>query len=201
MATTLHDQIAHLATSFAAGVLQAIRGASLDDILAQTSNGSAAASSGAPKRGPGRPRKVITSAAHTPAPAATPTVSAPTAPKRGRGRPKKSVAAATPATPTRGPGRPRKTAATPTASAAPAARKPSAKSGGRLQRRSKADIDRAVAGITQLLKRSPRGLRSEEIRLALNADKRELPRVLAEGLSAKAFTKKGEKRATIYSVK
>jgi hypothetical protein len=36
MATTLHDQIAQLAATFAAEVLKAVRGASLDDILAES---------------------------------------------------------------------------------------------------------------------------------------------------------------------
>jgi hypothetical protein len=44
--TNLNSSIQSLAETFAAGVLQAIRSASLDDILAEGS---------APKRGPGRP--------------------------------------------------------------------------------------------------------------------------------------------------
>jgi|HubBroStandDraft_2_1064218.scaffolds.fasta_scaffold454378_1 hypothetical protein len=49
MAGSLHHTIQQLATDFAAGVLGAIRGSSLEDILAETE--------GAKRRGPGRPRK------------------------------------------------------------------------------------------------------------------------------------------------
>jgi hypothetical protein len=52
-----------------------------------------------------------------------------------------------------------------------------------------------------LLKKNPKGLRSEEIQKATGADARELPRVLAYGLEAMALTKKGEKRATVYWAK
>ena len=45
--TTLRNTISELASTFAAGVLNAIRGASLEEILAE--------SGGAPRRGPGRP--------------------------------------------------------------------------------------------------------------------------------------------------
>src|ERR1700687_3681037 len=46
--TTLRNTISQLASTFAAGVLNAVRGASLEEILAE--------SGGAPRRGPGRPR-------------------------------------------------------------------------------------------------------------------------------------------------
>jgi hypothetical protein len=50
-----------------------------------------------------------------------------------------------------------------------------------------------------LLKSKKAGMRSEEIRRALQLDKRELPRVLKEGLAKKALKSKGQKRATTYA--
>jgi hypothetical protein len=70
--TTLKTKIASLADSFAAGVLAAIRSASLDEILA----GGGAAGAAPTKRGPGRPRKVVAESA----PAAAPKPA-----KRGKG--------------------------------------------------------------------------------------------------------------------
>jgi hypothetical protein len=52
--STLQSNLHHLATSFAESVLDAIRGASLQELLGETG--------GAPRRGPGRPKK----AAETP---------------------------------------------------------------------------------------------------------------------------------------
>ena len=42
-------------------------------------------------------------------------------------------------------------------------------------------------------------MRSEDIQKALKLDKREMPRVLEEGLTKKALKSKGQKRATVYS--
>jgi len=71
MSPTFRSQIETAAARFAKSVIQAVRGASLADILAETE--------GAPEnRGPGRPRKIEPSAAPTAVP---PVV------KRGRGRP------------------------------------------------------------------------------------------------------------------
>jgi hypothetical protein len=50
MSNALRDSIHQMATEFASAVLRAIRGASLDDILSETSNGA-----GSGRRGPGRP--------------------------------------------------------------------------------------------------------------------------------------------------
>lgn len=74
-----------------------------------------------------------------------------------------------------------------------------AKSNGRLQRRSAADIQAALGKVLGLLKGKKGGLRSEQIRAVLKFDKRELPRVLHEGLKAKKLKAKGQKRATVYS--
>ncbi len=70
--------------------------------------------------------------------------------------------------------------------------------GGRLARRSPADIARALDAVVVLVRKSTKGLRSEEIRKALKLDVREVPRVLKEGLSKKKLRSKGQKRATTY---
>jgi hypothetical protein len=62
MSNALRAQIHALSANFAHAIAQAIRGASLEDILAETSGAPAV------KRGPGRPRKITTVA--SPAPAA-----------------------------------------------------------------------------------------------------------------------------------
>lgn len=69
---------------------------------------------------------------------------------------------------------------------------------GRLARRSVDQIQTQLASVVALLKKSPKGLRSEEIRNVLKLDRREVPRVLAEGLKSKAVRKTGAKRATNY---
>jgi hypothetical protein len=136
---SLHSTLDSLAQTFASAVLAAIRGASLQELLAE--------GDAAPRRSPGRPRT-----AALPTPAAT--VRAP--------------------------------AATP---------KPT----GRLARRSPEEIQKTLGAIVGLLKAKKTGLRSEQIRDALELDKRELPRVLGEGLKTKKLKSKGQKRATIYS--
>ena len=84
-----------------------------------------------------------------------------------------------------------------TADGAPLPRRPSRK--GRLGRRSPEDIAKTLAQVVALVKRHPKGLRSEQIRHALKLDKREVPRVLHEGLSKKMLRARGHKRATTYS--
>ncbi len=87
------------------------------------------------------------------------------------------------------------------AAAAPAAKaaKPAARrKGGRLARRSPADLAKAMEQILGLLGKHPKGLRSEEIRAKLGLSKQEVPRPLADALAAKLISKKGEKRATTY---
>jgi hypothetical protein len=70
----------------------------------------------------------------------------------------------------------------------------------RLKRRSTADIANEVAKVVATVKASKSGMRAEEIRAQLKLDKRELPRLLQEALAKKLLKKKGEKRATTYSV-
>jgi hypothetical protein len=138
---TLRSSLDALASSFASNVLAAIRGASLQELLAE--------SGGAPRRGPGRPRGSST-----------------------------------------------KTTATAARASATTAKKTK---GGRLARRSPADIARALDAVVILVRKSKAGLRSEEIRKALKLDVREVPRVLKEGLAKKKIEAKGQKRATTYS--
>jgi hypothetical protein len=70
--------------------------------------------------------------------------------------------------------------------------------GGRLPRRSAADIEAVVNDIVGLLQKNPKGLRAEQIREALRLDAKELPKPLSEALADKRITKKGQKRATTY---
>lgn len=72
--------------------------------------------------------------------------------------------------------------------------------GGRLGRRSTVEIGQMVEAIVDLLKRSPEGLRAEQIRAALNVQAKELPRPLADALRAGRVSKSGQKRATTYFV-
>ena len=68
----------------------------------------------------------------------------------------------------------------------------------RLGRRSPADIAAVVDHIVGLLGKHPKGLRAEEIRQKLNLQAKELPRPIADALSAKRISKHGQKRATTY---
>jgi hypothetical protein len=133
---SLRSTLDSLAQSFASAVLDAIRGASLDELVGETK--------GLPRRGPGRPR----------------------------GSSSKSVVPVT---------------------TAPKAHI----KGGRLQRRSPDDIERTLGLVIAAVKTN--GMRAEELQKFLSLDKRELPRVLALGLSKKVLKKKGQKRATVYS--
>ena len=92
----------------------------------------------------------------------------------------------------RGPGRPK---AVETSGAKPAAR---ASRPGRLKRRSPEDIAQALDQVVALLKKNKTGLRAEQIREQLGMQAKEMPRVLKEGLTKKAFKSKGQKRATTY---
>jgi hypothetical protein len=96
--------------------------------------------------------------------------------------------------------RPRAAAATPAphVSTAPTTRKPKIV-GGKLARRSAADIEKALGLVVAALKATKSsGMRSEEIQKVVGLDKRELPRVLRMGLAKKALRSKGEKRARKY---
>lgn len=72
------------------------------------------------------------------------------------------------------------------------------KRGGRLSRRSTTQIGKMVDEIVSLLKKSPNGLRAEQIREALGVQAKELPRPLADALAAGRISKAGQKRATTY---
>jgi hypothetical protein len=127
MVTALHSRLSALADNFANSILDAIRGAPLEELLGTES---------------GRPSGVRSSKA-TPRPAR-------------------------------------------------------ASSSGRLKRRSPEDIAQALEQVHGLLKRHKDGLRAEQIRDTLRMQSKEMPRVLAEGLSKRKLKKKGQKRATTY---
>jgi len=193
--STLKGTLENLASQFASSILNALRSASIEEVMSVTgarvsaAAASAGASAAAPaKRGPGRPKKV---AAAAPAPAAA----APAAPKK-RGRPAGSGKKAAPAA---APKAAAPKAAAPKA-AAPKAAAPKAKktATGRLARRSVEDIGGVVTSIVSLLEQHSDGLRAEQIRGALGLDAKELPRPLADGLAAGTITKTGQKRATTY---
>lgn len=75
------------------------------------------------------------------------------------------------------------------------------RSGGKRHRRSAAEIQTAVAEVVSLVKKHKDGLRAEQIRTKLNIDKRELPRLLKEGIKAKHLKSTGHKRSTTYFVR
>ena len=102
----------------------------------------------------------------------------------------------------RGPGRPRKVAAAPTKVIAPKA-PPVAKrgKGGRLPRRSEADLQKVVGVILGALKQAPEGLRSEHLQKVLKLDKKEISGPISLALSEKKISKKGQKRSTTYFAK
>jgi len=133
MSTTLRQRLSQLASSFASDVLSAIRGASLEDLLSESSGGRSNVDASLSPRGGAIGARA------------------------GRGR-----------------------------------------RGGRLRRRSLGDIAQVVETIVELLKRSPGGLRAEQIRERLGLLAKELPRPLKEALSSGKVSKTGQKRATTY---
>lgn len=76
--------------------------------------------------------------------------------------------------------------------------KKTAKKDGRLARRTPEEIQDVVVRVSALLMKNKGGLRSEQIREAIQLDKREMPSVLKKGLETKVIRSKGEKRATTY---
>jgi hypothetical protein len=129
---TLRTHLEHLAQSFAASVLEAIRSVPLEDLLREGG-------------GAGRGSRAEASASRVPRPAG----------RRG---------------------------------------------GGRLQRRSEADIAKSLDQVVALLKTKKAGLRAEQIRTTLGLQSKELPRILKSGLASKKLRSKGQKRATTYSL-
>jgi hypothetical protein len=98
--------------------------------------------------------------------------------------------------PRRGRGRPTRSKTKTTAAAARASASKS--TGGRLSRRSPADIEKVLARVVATVKTSKSGLRAEEIRMKLGLRSNELPRILKQGLATKRLKSKGQKRATTY---
>ena len=91
------------------------------------------------------------------------------------------------------------------AEAAPVKRGRPAKAGGaktgRLARRSLEQIQESAAAVAALLKSHKEGLRAEDIRKALELDRREVPRILQQGLADKLFrVLSGAKRSTTYGL-
>ena len=70
--------------------------------------------------------------------------------------------------------------------------------GGRLARRTPADIAKALDAVVAHVRKTKTGLRSEEIRKSLKLDVREVPRILKQGLATKKLRSRGQKRATTY---
>jgi hypothetical protein len=68
----------------------------------------------------------------------------------------------------------------------------------RLRRRSADDIATALSRVVALVKGHKEGLRAEQIRSELQMQSKEMPRVLAEGLTKRKLRKRGQKRATTY---
>ena len=182
--STLKSTLESLASQFAMSILNALRSASIEEVMGVTGarasaavvSASAPAAAAPAKRGAGRPKKAA--AAAVPAPVAP----APAAAPKKRGRPA-------------GSGNKTKAAAAPKAVAAPKAKKTAP---GRLARRSLEDIGSVVESIVALLQSYPDGLRAEQIRVALGLEAKELPRPLADGVAAGTLTKTGQKRATTY---
>jgi hypothetical protein len=131
--SSLRTAIGDLSSTFVAGVLDSIRGARLDDLLAEAGVGV----------------------------------------RRGRGRPNVAPDGST--------------------ASAPVARS------GRLKRRSPEEIATALDEVIALVKKHKSGLRAEQIRAQLKMDRKEMPRVLQEGLSTKKLKSTGRKRATTYT--
>jgi hypothetical protein len=102
--------------------------------------------------------------------------------------------------PRRGPA-PGLRAAPPAPSAATRRAAPTLKPSGRLARRSPGQIAATIDRVATLVKKHPKGLRAEQIRVELGLLPKEMPRVLKEGLAAKKLTCKGQKRATTYFAK
>ncbi len=91
--------------------------------------------------------------------------------------------------PRRGPGRPRGSA-------------PAEAKAGRLHRRTPEEIAKALDKVVAAIKATKgKGMNAEEIKTALKLDRRELPRVLREGLASNKLRSKGAKRATRYFAK
>ncbi len=143
MPTFLRSQLSDLACRVASDVLDAIRGASIEDLLAE--------SSGRSVRDLARPARAATHRAASAILEGTPTV------HRAKVR------------------------------------------GGRLARRTPAEIEKTLATVVSLVKSKKAGLRSEQIQKgALGLHRREMPRALKQGLSSEKVRRKGQKRGATY---
>jgi len=193
MPTTLRSAIDALASTFAAAVTAAIRGGSLDDILALSDTERAPVTA---RRGPGRPPKAGTGDPGSDAGGSGRTGRA----AGGGGQPDPLAVPAMPkaAAPRRAGRKAASAKRTTLAKKAPAPTKKAAKAG-RLPRRSPAEIAKALAKVVALVKSDAGGLRAEQIRERLGMASKEMPRVLKEGLAKKVLRSKGAKRSTTYT--
>jgi hypothetical protein len=72
---------------------------------------------------------------------------------------------------------------------------------GRLRKRSEEEIAEALDEVVALLGDRKKGLRSEEIRLELGMQSRELPRILKVGIAKGILKPTGQTRGVTYSVR
>jgi hypothetical protein len=174
MSSSLRTRLGELVSTLAAGIVDAIRGASLEEISGEGPSDAAVT-----------PRK-----SREPAPAVR---AAANPPRSVRSVPPRHAAPARAVPARRAPAR-RAPARTAPARTAPARAE-------RLPRRSPTDIAAVVEQIARLLAEHREGLRAEQIRAALGVSPAELPRPLKEGLATRRFAKSGEKRATTYTLR
>jgi hypothetical protein len=74
---------------------------------------------------------------------------------------------------------------------------PASNAGGRPARRSSDEVEALLGRVVAALRIGP--MNAEQIKKSLGLDRKELPLVLRQGLKTKALSKKGQKRATVYS--
>jgi hypothetical protein len=72
------------------------------------------------------------------------------------------------------------------------------RSGGRLHRRSEAQLEKVVEQIVSFVSHHANGVNAEAIKAHLKLQRKELPRPLGMALASKKIRKKGVKRATTY---
>jgi hypothetical protein len=71
----------------------------------------------------------------------------------------------------------------------------------RLPRRSSEQIAEMLTTVTTAILNAEKGLRAEELRVAIGAEAKEMPRILKTGLKTGVLRCTGQKRATVYFLK
>jgi hypothetical protein len=84
-------------------------------------------------------------------------------------------------------------------SASAASPKPRKRSGAKRHRRSHAELAKGVEAVVAFVAKHKKGVGAEQIREALKMPKAEWPQLIAMALDAKKVSKRGEKRATVYT--